>query len=357
MKIAILLTDITGEGGIERVTSLLSARLNQAGYDVTIISCFHRYKQSKYPIDEKVKLDFLVEQDYNLKKISAFGRINMIIRAKKALSRYLKTNSFDVIITQAFLPTFLIAATDHQAYNIVCEHFKYDLYATPITKIRNYIYSRRDQVVTLTDADRDKFRNVGIHAITLPNMSPFPIESNSYEGKRIISVGRLQPQKGYDILIPAMKPVFDAHPDWHLDIYGEGPDRDMLQNMINALDLSSHITLCGYSDNIRHELRNSAISIVSSRFEGFPMAILEALSCGVPTVSFDCPQGPKQLLKDGAGLLVEPENQEKMTESILKMIESPDLRESSKKQGYKNMQEYTPERITERWIELLSTIG
>lgn len=356
MKIAILLTDISGIGGIERVTSGLSKEFSDRGHNVTVISCFRRFEQLTYPLDTRTDLKFLIDEDYNLKN-STFMRVGHVVKARFALKRFLADNEFDVIMCQAFLPAFLLSSVRTSARRIVCEHFKYELYNAPVTKIRNRIYSRFDQVVTLTDIDRDKYRECGIDAVTIPNAMPFPITSNGFKGKRIISVGRLQPQKGYDMLIPAMKPVAESYPDWHLDIFGEGPDRQQLQEAIDRFGLNDNVRLRGFTKDIRNELQNSSLAVVSSRFEGFPMTILEILANGVPCVSFDCPQGPGQLLRDGGGVLVPPENIEALSASIIRMIESEELRKACVEQGYRNVSVYTPQAIGDKWEDLFAGLG
>lgn len=211
-------------------------------------------------------------------------------------------------------------------------------------------------MITLTDADGKKFHDVGIDSVTIPNMISFPIISHTHSGKRMISVGRLHPQKGYDLLIPAMEPVFKSHPDWHLDIFGEGDERDRLQEQIDVLGLCRHISLKGYTNDIRSELSQSDICLVSSRYEGFPMAILESLASGLPVVSFDCPEGPGELLKNEAGILVPPEDTVVFSDAVNRMIKDPALRDSCRENGYRNIKEYTPERVVAKWQHLFSML-
>lgn len=154
-----------------------------------------------------------------------------------------------------------------------------------------------------------------------------------------------------------MKPVAESYPDWHLDIFGEGPDRQQLQEAIDRFGLNDNVRLRGFTKDIRNELQNSSLAVVSSRFEGFPMTILEILANGVPCVSFDCPQGPGQLLRDGGGVLVPPENIEALSASIIRMIESEELRKACVEQGYRNVSVYTPQAIGDKWEDLFAGLG
>lgn len=358
MNIVIILTDITTLGGIERVTSCLSSEFlkfkSEKKINVTVISCFKRYENPAYGIDSSVNLHYLVKDDYNLEKISKYKRAEMIVKAAKSLRNFLKNNKFDTVITQAFLPTFLYWLYGNNVQkHIICEHFNYNLYNFLVTKIRNYIYRKADNIVTLTEADAEKFRAIGLNPISIPNMISVPIKEHSFEGRRLLSVGRLHKQKGYDLLIDAMPAVFKKFPNWQLDIFGEGEERDNLQKKIDSYSLSSNISLKGYTNDVQSELLSSDIFIVSSRYEGFPMIIVEALASGLPVVSFNCPEGPRQLLERGAGLLVEVGNIESLSENIIKLIESRELRNRCRENGYRNIKKYKPEVIMKKWAQLL----
>lgn len=357
MKVAFIITDMTREGGTERVTQILCDHLKQSfpNWEITIISCFRNNKGLSFPLTQNVDIKYLLNKDYYVSHSKA-KRLARLFEAEKALRKYLKLMKFDVIISQAFLPSFLMFLSNFKGKWIVCEHFKYELYSALSTKVRNFVYTHADQVVTLTDTDGAKFKNIGIDTVTIPNMITFPIQENISNGKRMVSVGRLHYQKGYDILIPAMVDVFKRFPDWNLDIYGEGEDREMLTNLISQCNLTEKIKLRGYSDNIRRELLNSDLCLVSSRFEGLPMSIIEALALGVPVVSFDCPEGPSDLLKNEAGILVPPEDGRKLSEAIIRAIGDVDLRKKLRQNGYRNIVNYTPEVIINKWKQLFEKL-
>lgn len=356
MKLAIIITDITGIGGIERVTQCLANNLvRKEDCEVSIISCFKRNTNPSYPVDENIEVKYVTGDDYNLND-SLVKRLALILKCINLLRRHFVRNKYDIVITQAFLPTFLLFLTGLKTTNVICEHFKYELYSPVVIKIRNWIYKKAGKVVTLTDADGRKFHDAGIDTVTIPNMISFPIVSHVHSGKRMISVGRLHPQKGYDLLIPAMKPVFNIHPDWCLDIFGEGEERDNLQKLIDDIGLDRHITLKGYTNDIRSELLGSDICLVSSRYEGFSMAIVESLAVGLPVVSFDCPEGPGDLLKNEAGILVPPEDTARFSDAVKRMIENSSLRDSCRENGYRNVRDYTPEKVVDKWQNLFNVL-
>lgn len=355
MKIAFLITDITGIGGIERVTVTVANEFVSEGNDVEIISLFKRNEALSYTLSDSVKVHYLLREDYNLGN-STISRIRLLFQANIALKNYLKGKCFDCIIAQAFLPTFELWCAGYIRRTIICEHFKYGLYDTIMTRFRNWIYKHSIKVVTLTESDCRQFREVGIDSVTIPNMNPFLRKENDSQGKRIIAIGRLHPQKGFDMLIAAMRKVVDVHPDWTCEIYGEGEEREALQTLISKLRLEKSVQLKGYCNSIQNELLQSDLFVLSSRYEGFGMVILEAMSSGVPVVSFDCPEGPATLLENEGGMLVKPENIDALAEAIINMISNHSLREKYRQNGYRNAKKYSPQRVYSSWQHLFDEL-
>lgn len=133
-----------------------------------------------------------------------------------------------------------------------------------------------------------------------------------YTAKRVIAVGRLDPQKGFDVLISAWKRVAELYPDWTLDIYGEGDSRQSLQRQIDELSLGDRVFLRGRSNDMSEEFARHSIMVLSSRYEGFGLVLCEASVCAVPQVSFSCESGPSEIISDReSGILVSPVGDEK----------------------------------------------
>ena len=159
------------------------------------------------------------------------------------------------------------------------------------------IVKKCDEFIILTEEDREQWNNPKIKVI--PNsLSFYPSEVSKCENKKIISVGRLEYQKGYDILIEVWKGVFEKHKDWILEIYGEGSLRKELEEKIEKLGLENSLLLKGTVSNIQEKYLESSIYVMTSRYEGLPMVLIEAMACGLPLVSFDCPCGPKDVITD-----------------------------------------------------------
>ncbi len=357
MKIGIVITDMTKGGGMERVTALLSNQFDALGMDMEIISLIRENERSVYDLGAGVKCTYLMEGRYDrrqsrIKRLR--GQANMFFRFR----RYIKSDPCDIYIAQGFLPAIFLYMSGKGGKTIVCEHFKYELYSgRAVLYARNHIYRRLRTVVTLTEADAAKFKLHKVNAIVIPNMSTFPIAGAIAKGvndsKRILCVGRLEPQKGFDLLVEAIGKIRSEMRGWEIDIFGEGSQRQLLSDLIHRYGCDGIINLKGYSSRIDYD--NYSFMVVSSRFEGFSMAIIESLAKGLPVVSYDCPEGPGKLLSGDVGILVEKENVELLSGAILKMAYNPELRNEFAAKGLVRASEYSPGRIMSQWMSVINT--
>lgn len=357
MKIIFILPDITTRGGVERVTSVLANVFVKKGFDVTIISLFKRMSVPAFILDEKICLTFITEDDYNLNG----GRIRLLPMQWNAfckLKRFLDYNQYDLIIAQCFLPALFVFLSGYAKKSVVCDHFKYELYKQPILTLRNYVYNKFIQVVTLTQTDADKYKQVLKQVRVIPNISPFSVSDfSNLSHKRIIAVGRLHRQKGFDLLLDAVKDTFRNFPDWRLDIYGEGELLDELKKQRNSFHLQSYVDFKGYTSSVKAEMLRSSIFVLSSRYEGLPMVLLEAMSCALPIVSFKCPEGPADLLANNVGYLVEAENTFALRTALEEMMKDSFLRESYADREKIAIKEYSADSILKKWMELFRELG
>ncbi len=356
MKISFVITDMSQGGGMERVTALLSGQFVKRGYDIAIISLIQEHESLAFPLDDKIKLYNLMTGVYNRQQ-SLIVRFAIQISIFRKLKRYLKIHSTDLFIAQGFLPALMLWMIGHGKWVIVCEHFKYELYRNPlVNKLRKMVYRRLRNVVTLTEKDANKFIKEGVVAKTIPNMLSFPVNNmipdSVTESHSILCIGRLEYQKGFDLLVKAVSNVRKELSGWVIHIYGEGSQKEYLEQLIKDYNCEDLIELKGYSYNIYYN--EYAFSIVPSRFEGFPLVILEFLAKGIPVIAFDCPEGPGILLRDDTGMLVPHENTVELSHAIIKMVEDVEIRTDYARKGLQRAMEYTPEIIMGKWEKLLT---
>ena len=191
----------------------------------------------------------------------------------------------------------------------------------------------------------------------IPNMLTIePKFVDDYSVKRIICAGRYAPQKGYDLLLETWRQLASDYRDWHLFIFGNG-DRTPYQRIVDRLGLGNCVHLMDATPNIAEEFSHSSLYVMSSRFEGFPLVLGEAMSCGLPCVSFDCPHGPRDIIRDGEdGLLVENGNIQKLAHALQQLMDSEEKRKEMGLNAKKNILRYSPESIMSLWITLFRNL-
>jgi len=175
--------------------------------------------------------------------------------------------------------------------------------------------------------------------------------------KRIFAAGRYTPQKGYDFLIHAWAPVAREHPDWQLKICGGGQSKARLQARIEEEGIGAQTELAGPTDDVPGEMAQASIYALSSRFEGFPLVLVEAMSKGMACVAFDCPTGPADIIDDHRnGLLVPPKDVPGLTAALREMVEDEELRRRCGDAAIETARDYTMEAIGPRWEEMLQAL-
>ena len=216
---------------------------------------------------------------------------------------------------------------------------------------------RLDKFVVLTEEDSNNWTELN-NIVVIPD--PLTFSSSSYSSlteKRVIAVGRYVYQKGFDLLIQSWSIVEKECPDWSLTIIGQG-NRLEYESLMDEIHVDrSRCKLMGPTDTIQDEYMKSSLLVMSSRFEGFGMVLVEAMACGLPVISFDCPCGPKDIIQDHIdGILVENGNVEKLAEAIIMMIQHPDVRKEMAIKAIENVHRFKIDKIAEQWKSLFETL-
>jgi glycosyltransferase involved in cell wall biosynthesis len=387
VKIYFLVFDIYGMGGTVRTVLNVTNYLANAGYTIEIISVF-RYRQVPFfEIDPRIKITVLHDvvnrnKDNQGYKASFINKLSQMksrlihpddeahhffsLLTDLKMYNYLKSITSGILITTR--PSFNIFASKYRnkgVHIIGQEHLNFSIYPERLKQSILKSYIHLDYIATLTDEDTEDYKrllegqNRSVKVLKLTNSIPkLQGVVSSLEYKTVIAAGRLVPQKGFDLLIEAFKIVHEKFPDWKLNIFGYGRDKDLLQNLIEEYKLYNHVILMGPTQHVDLELSKASIYALSSRFEGFGMVIVEAMQCGVPVVSFDCPKGPSEIITNNVdGILVEDGNVEQFAESLMDLMGNMEKRKYLANNAIESVKRYEIDNIGQLWKETIDGIS
>jgi glycosyltransferase involved in cell wall biosynthesis len=243
----------------------------------------------------------------------------------------------------------------------IARKFKYNNYLFILFSIwDNHIMKSLkhcNYIVTLTKHDIPFWKNYSQRIEVIPNMLTItPKMVSDYGAKRVISAGRYMSEKGFDRLLKAWNLIKKDFCDWELYIFGNG-DRLPYQKIVDQLQLGGTVHLMPATKDIAEEFSKSSIYVMSSRYEGFGLVLAEAMSCGLPCISFDCPYGPREIITDGEdGFLAEDGNIEDLAKKIERLMSNVELRKNMGTKAIQNISRYKPETIMAQWINLFNSI-
>ena len=353
LHIAILASGL-GAGGTEHVIAQLchhwsseADKVDVITFDRPIDPIFHNFPETVEMYRTNVSSGYL-------------GTARRIV----TLRRILKARKPDVLISFLTKNNLIAAlATTGVRVSLICSERNNPERqgAHPLwNKLAKLLYRRADAIVCQTpNVQRCFSSSVQKKLVTIANPVPAPdVYRVQGEQRRICAVGRLTEQKGFDILIRAFGQVVQHFPSWHLDIWGEGADRSKLQSQINDLRLETHINLRGISPYPRSWVAEADIFVLSSRYEGLPNVLCEAMAAGLPVVATDCDFGPSSLVDNGrTGVLVECENSDALSAAILHLIVDTSFRNRIGNEAAQAMKHFQPSIIFRQWDELLSSLS
>lgn len=378
MKIAYIYTALLTVGGADRVlTDKANYFADIKNYEIYIITDSQADKPPVFPLSPKVNLidlyvNFDEEYHYGLiKRTLCYFRL--MHEYKKKLKKILYELKPDFVISlcgremdfltdlkdgsikigeshiaKKYMRNFHLMEQRGILYKIIVKIWRY--------KQENNI-KKLDAFVVLTKQDADSWKKVR-KALVIPNscviIPPYISNCNS---KKIISVGRLNEQKGFERLIQAWANTKSKHPKWQIDIYGSGEEKRKLEDLIKKLGIEDSFHIHPPTMNIIEKYCESSLYVMSSKFEGFGMVLVEAMNCGLPCISFDCPYGPSDIIQNGVnGYLVENGNIKKLGDAIEVLINNDALRQEMGKKALALVQKYNPKNIMNLWINLFNSL-
>ena len=299
--------------------------------------------------------------------VKAFEHFRKNFIYKKKLSSILLRENPDICISLGGKEIEFLYKLPCRCKKMMELHFSRNIYAHALTsrhnnyfwrligRIQTWLFVKRtnrlDGLVVLTKKDLKVWRMTNDKVWQIYN--PLPYQStttSSLSSKSMIAVGRLSAQKNFSDLIEVWKYVHQKYPDWKLNIWGDGEDKDLLKDLIKSNKLENVVHLRGLSNQIGNEYLNSSVYLMTSKYEGFPMVLLEAASFGLPLISYDCECGPSDIIQDGYnGFLIPEGNVIKMADAICRIIKDVDLRKQMGRHSKIISSSFSQEKILPMW--------
>lgn len=358
-------------GGAERVLSVMANHWAECGHEVFLVTIESR-QRSEYPLHpEVVRIALNLERTSrnpvhglwcNLQRISALRKAARHIQPHAAVSFLTHTNLLALLALKGCgVPVIVSERSDPTQLHV----------GVSWNWLRHWLYPRAAAVVVQTERVRASMQQMLPRAAftVIPNPVPAIDPDRKYAhsplrerlvlpaGVKLVSaMGRLGLEKGFNLLIEAFRDIQADYPEWHLVIFGEGTERTALESLINRYGLQARVHLPGQVRTARRSLSETDLFVLSSRFEGFPNALLEAMACGLPVISFDCPSGPGEIITQGKdGILVKPEDKMELAAAMKNLMADERRRRELAKHAVDVNRRFAAQRIMAKWGDLLES--
>ena len=365
MRLTLVISSLSS-GGAERVMSIMANYWVSQGeaWDITILTFDDGSQPPFYDLDSRIcHIPLALAKNSPNKVVGLWNNLQRIPKLRKAIdesnpdviiSFMTTTNVITLVATQGLHIPIIVSERSVPAYASVGEIWK---------QLRWIIYPRANRIVVQTKEVANYFPPQWQNWINIiPNPVLFPKQINSSSEKllpkfSVIAVGRLVREKGFDLLLKAFSTVKKSYPEWSLTILGEGSLRSELECLSQSLDIVNSVHFLGRVKNPYEYLQQADIFVMSSRFEGFPNALCEAMACGLPVISTDCPSGPPEIIRDGVdGILVKNENVEALTEAMSHLISDEKQRQKLGNAAKEITQRFDLDKIMGMWGSELNNV-
>ena len=366
MRIFYCIHSLCNSGGMERIIVEKANFLSKKGFEVFILTTEQQDKPTFYQLENNIThIDLGVNySEYNSLFLKIMTLYFKEYKHKKSLKKIVTKYKPDIIISTFENEASFLPKLKDQSKKILEFHFSkgyrlakkrkgllflVDWYRT---QCEIKIAKKFEHFIVLTEEDKLSWYQLS-NVSVIPNFIHSISECSNFSRKELLSIGRLSYQKGLDRLIKAFKIVHETYPEWKLFIYGDGEERDWLLGLIQEYNLGSSVVIHCPVKNIGEIYCNSSCFVLTSRYEGLPMVLLEAMSYGLPIISYDCKCGPKDLINNGLnGFLVPESNIEELANTIMKLISNRDMMIEMGRNAKVESQKYEREIIMQKWIDL-----
>lgn len=354
-----------GSGGAERVMSTIANHLVARGHEITLLTLApaHMDFYELHPDVRRVALGFAP-------KPSGFvGGLPANLRRMSSLRREIQASQPDTVVSFIWRTNVLtlLAAFGTHIPVVVCERTDPTRHSDggAWRLLRRLLYPRAGAVIVQTGGHVREWAESfvhedRVHVVPNPALPPVHVEQDNVSGPssgRAVAMGRLAPVKGFDLLIRAFARCARDHPGWSLTILGDGTERPHLENLANNLGIYDRLHMPGRVKEPADTLRSADLFVLSSRYEGFPNALLEAMSCGLPVISFDCPSGPRDIVRHGVdGLLVEDGDVDALADAMGRMMGSEAQRARMGARAIEVVDRFGLEKVMGMWEDVVDTV-
>ena len=363
-KICFIVSNYNDGGGTERVLSQIANGLAYRGYNISIVS-LGRGTKPHYFTHSEISL-------YELNAISIMKKSKIKYLINKFLLARKKSNKVYNVLLDIKPDIVVAVGIGFYRYiekarkklgikTIAWEHFCLSAYNLPqINKSRKLAIKNANKVVVLSEGDLSAYQKKYPRATNLKriyNPIAFDIKTSiDINSRVVVAAGRCVYEKGFDMLIEAWAKIADKISDWELRIFGDGIEREKLQRQIKDLKLDN-VKLLGYAEKLEEEYKKASIFCLSSRYEGWGLVLVEAQAKGLPCISFDCKNGPREIIEDGVnGFLVKANDINQFAEKLLCLIQDKELRKSFSCNSQNQLHKFNTENILDEWVALIEEI-
>lgn len=361
MKVLYCIHSMINRGGTERILSVkANALAADYGYEVVVVTSHQEGKPLSFPLCSAVRhIDIGID----------FYRHHLRRAFARAYEQLLMQEKPDICISLSNDDLYMLPAFKDGSIKLAEYHFSYERYYQEKSglwgRLRAWNKNRKlrcaaakmARFVLLTKADEARWKLPNSAQIYNPAYLDNQGLTANLESRHLVALGRLEAQKDFSQAIQAWEIVAKKHPDYVLDIYGEGSQRPLLEQLIQEKHLEGKVVLHPATQDVAGVLAQSCGLVMCSRFEGFPMTLVESLRFGLPMIAYDCPQGPAEIIENGKnGFLVPQGHWELLADAVISLIEHPDLRETMQQNALQTAQRFSMQHIMNQWDQLFKEL-
>lgn len=354
MKIVFLVHDIHLGGGGERVTVNLANALVAKGIEVAIVSMSTpSQSKSTFTLDRSVELHYLKVNH----RINLLDKVGTLI----AMNKFLRGRKVDFVLGIGNYPSLILSLvfTNRNIRKIGCMHLSFGAIPFFWRMMARIFFRRLDMLVSLTHHDVSILQRLNPNVTVIPNSTSFRTQKHaSLDHKVALALGRFDDEKDFETMIQLFGTFCKTRNDWTLRIRGAGPLQNRLENLVKTMGLEANIQILPPTKEVELEYLTSSVLLLTSKYEGLPMVLIEAQTFGVPVISFDCKTGPAEIVQDGkSGYLINLLKKEDFVTRLIELTSNETLRKQMGQNAIENATRFSETAIINQWMQLFESLS